>query len=153
MSILRPGPAAGCGRRGSCAGRRRRQEAKQSSGPCQPHPGPPLPAQGPAPPFTVPWGLQPLPAWRRSSAGLQFPTAMPCPAVGPMSGLSLSPSLGRCLMPRTGAVPVSPQCLLPAGVVGQTLAASPNSSQQDTISSIQLPADRQATKASGRHFS
>lgn len=39
--------------------------------------GSPHPARGPGPHFIIPWGHQPLPQPRCSSAGLQLPTAMP----------------------------------------------------------------------------
>jgi len=67
-------------------------------------------AHSPGPPVR-----QPLPQRRRSRAALRLPTALPCPAMGPMEpdlprgpcpGLSLSP--GRCPMPGAGAALVPP---------------------------------------------
>lgn len=74
--------------------------------PCPPHRAPSHPVQDPRP-YASPQGHQPLPQQCYSMAGLQLPTAQPCPSIDPRKpGPSMSPCPGpasACPCPHGGA--------------------------------------------------
>lgn len=152
--VLGPMACTCCGRQSSCAELALAPESQSGpQGPASRLPRAPLTLPGAQDPISLSPG-----AISRCPSGAAAVPVSGCPQPCPMSWPGLSPSPGRCLMPRAVAASLLPPgCLLLAGAVGRTPAARPGSSKQYHNQQYPkrrlLPAARQATKASWHHFS